>query len=1262
VEAALLACAGVGQAAVVVREDIPGDQRLTAYLVPTAGAVTEAAALRAEVSGRLPEYMVPSAIVVLDALPLTVNGKLDRRALPVPDAAVAALGRGPSTPQEEVLCAVFAEVLGVPRVGVDDNFFELGGHSLLAVALVERLRERGVSVDVRALFTTPTVAGLAAAVGGTEVVVPPNGIPAGAEVITPDMLPLVDLTAEEVAALVGQVPGGAVNIADIYPLAPLQEGLFFHHIMAAGRAGNVYVMPAVLRFDSPDRFERFREALQEVVDRHDILRTAFVWEGLAGPVQVVLRHAEIPMSEVVLGSAESDDVVAQLLAACPPSMDLRMAPLLRIHVAAEPVTGQTIVLLQVHHLIQDHTTLDTVLAEVRAILDDRRDSLPAPLPFRAFVAQARLGVPRQEHERHFAELLSDVTEPSAPYGVLDTLGDGSDITQASLPVLPELGDRLREQARKHGVSPATVFHVVWARVAAALAGRDDAVFGTVLFGRMQAGAGADRVPGLFINTLPVRLRTATIGVAAAIAGMRDQLADLVVHEHAPLALAQQASGLPAQAPLFTSLFNYRHSRGAEGERGPALNGVEVLHTRDYTNYPVAVSVDETARGFVIGAQTVAAVDPRALCESVRVATAAVVAALETAPETPLCQTGVLGEAECRRVLVDWNNTAAIVPPATVPDLFQAQVARTPDAVACVHGQTRLSYCELNAQANRLARLLVARGVGPESLVGVMMERSADLVIALLAVLKAGGAYLPIDPAYPAERIQSMLVDATPALVITEGSRAEVVGAPRLVLDDPQVQAELVLADGGDLADAARTGRLLPAHPAYVIYTSGSTGRPKGVTVPHAGVVNQLLSLSAATGIDGTDVVLARTSPSFDAAGCELWLPLVNGAAMAMATTEQTRDMRLLEQLIETSRVTIAQLVPSMLRRLSSATFGLRGMRLLLVGGEALPAPLASHVASAWDVRLLNLYGPTETTMQVTYGNWHAGAEGDTTVPIGRPVWNTRVYVLDAGLGPVPPGVAGELYVTGVQVARGYLNNPGLTAERFVADPFTPGERMYRTGDVARWTGDGVLEYLRRADDQVKIRGFRIEMGEVEAALLACHGVAQAAVVVREDTPGDPRLTAYVVLEADAIAGPAVLRTEISRRLPGYMMPSAIVVLEALPLTVNGKLDRRALPAPDLTPATAYRPPATPREELLCKAFAEVLRVPRVGVDDNFFELGGHSLLAIRLISQIRTVLGVELPLRVLLEHPTVAGLAPRLASQKPARPALRPMRNQEKSS
>ncbi|WP_162625094.1 non-ribosomal peptide synthetase [Streptomyces cadmiisoli] len=1255
VEAALSAHPSVAQSAVVVREDRPGDKRLVGYLVPAtspSGGV-DTAELRAHLGAMLPEYMVPSALVVLDALPLTVNGKLDRRALPAPDYQAADSGRGPSTVQEEILCTVFAEVLGLPQVGVDDNFFELGGHSLLAVRVVELLRARGISVDVRALFAAPTAAGLAGSDGRAEVAVPENRIPDNALTISPDMLPLVDLTRGEIDRIVARVPGGAGNVADVYPLAPLQEGILFHHLMGdSGDGSDVYVLPVLLGFDSRQRLDGFVDALQKVVDRHDILRTAVLWEGLPEPVQVVVRRAAIPVESVDLPEGPDDEVTGRMLAACPGAMDIGQAPLIRVYTAADPVNDQWLALVQAHHLISDHTTLDVLLEEVRAFIEGGEDTLPAPLPFRNFVAQARLRVAQEEHQKYFSTLLGDVTEPTAPFGLLDVRGDGTGVVESRRVMDAELAQRLRDQSRRLGVSPATVLHVVWARVLAATAGRDDVVFGTVLFGRMAAGSGADRVLGLFINSLPVRVQTRGAQGLDMVRSVQNQLADLLVHEHAPLKLARQASGIKADTPLFTSLFNYRHSRNAESGTDKSLEGITLLYDQERTNYPIGLSVDDTGDGFILTVQVAEPVSGESLCAMIQTAAEGVVTALETAPHQQIGTVDVFDPAERHRLLGEWNDTAREVPAVTLPELFQAQAARTPDATAVVFEDVELSYAELNERANRLARLLIGRGVGPESLVAVMMHRSADLVVALLAVTKTGGAYLPIDPDYPAERITYLLTDAQPLLVVTSTDLASRLagGEPSyLAVDDLRSTTALEALDDTDPTDTERRSTLLPAQPAYVIYTSGSTGQPKGVAVTHLGLPSLSAVQADEFAITAGSRVLQFASASFDAAVWEMVMALCNGACLVLAAPHDLLPGQALERLVAERSITHATLPPAALALLEPD--GLPSITTLITAGEALNENLVTRWAGGR--RLINAYGPTESTVCATITS-PLSADEHNAPHIGTPIANTRVYVLDSALRPVPVGVAGELYIAGAGLARGYLDRPGLTAQRFVANPFNPGERMYRTGDLAKWRPDGVLDFLGRTDDQVKIRGFRIELGEVEAVLAAHSSVAQSAVVVREDRPGDKRLVGYLVPATSPSGGvdTAELRAHLGAMLPEYMVPSALVVLDALPLTVNGKLDRRALPAPDYQAADSGRGPSTVQEEILCTVFAEVLGLPQVGVDDNFFELGGHSLLAVQLTNRIRTHLGVEVAMRALFEAPTVAGLAQRLTDSGAARPAL----------
>src|SRR5579872_6964231 len=594
--------------------------------------------------------------------------------------------------------------------------------------------------------------------------------------------------------------------------------------------------------------------------------------------------------------------------------------------------------------------------------------------------------------------------------------------------------------------------------------------------------------------------------------------------------------------------------------------------------------------------------------------------------------------------------AGEVSAATWPELFQAQAARIPDAPAGICADERLSYAELNARANRLARYLIGLGAGPERLVAIAMPRSADMLVAMLAVLKAGAAYVPVDPAYPAERIAFMLADTSPVAVLTtaEAGRDLPGGTPRVTLDDPAIITAVRDLASDDLTVGERIAALVPASPAYVIYTSGSTGRPKGVIIEHRGLTSLIWWISIHFSATELSRTLAATSLNFDFSVIEILAPLALGGAVEVVPNV----LALADKLEDPECERLVTGVPSALSHvLGTAEVGVQA-RTVLVGGEAFSPRALSAVRATWPrARIVNLYGPTETTVCVT--SWSPASEADLVPAIGRPIADARLFVLDDGLGRAPQGAAGELYVAGPGLARGYLNRPALTAARFVACPFgEPGERMYRTGDLARWTADGQLEYLGRSDDQVKVRGFRIEPGEIETALAGLPGVAQVAVVVREDHDADKRLVGYVVPEAGAELDPAVLREAAGRVLPGYMVPAAVVVLTALPLSPIGKLDRRALPVPEYGAAGGGREPVTASERVLCEVFAQVLGLDRVGPDDSFFDLGGHSLLATRLISRVRAVLGAELPFRAVFEHPTPAALAADLDGAGTARPPL----------
>ncbi|MDX2090384.1 MAG: amino acid adenylation domain-containing protein, partial [Kofleriaceae bacterium] len=1200
VETAFAEHAAVTGVTVVARQIAGGEKQLVAYVVLAAEATSSE--LGAYIRSRLPAYMVPARLIVLDALPISATGKVNKAALP--DVAGEPLTE-PRTYEppvgeiEERLARIWRELLGLDEIGRNDNFFELGGHSLLAMRMLAQLRGRGWTVDVRTLFATPTLGALAASMRGhQELRVPANAIVPGSTTITPAQLPLIQLTQPDIDRIAAVVSGGLANVQDIYGLTPLQEGMLFHHQLAP--AQDPYVVEMRFAFSSRGLLDRYLAATQQVIDRHDILRTVFVWDGLKKPAQVVLRSARLQVTEL----AGLDEFVSG-------GFDLTQAPLMRCVIAPEPGTERWVLVEVSHHLIGDHESLELMRSEVAQCMDGRGAELPAPYPFRNAVAAATLGMSAEAHQSYFHTLLGDIDEPSTPFGMVQAQLDGTGIVEASQELAPELVARLRAVARQLGVSVASVCHVAWGHVVARTSGRTQAVFGTVLFGRVQVNA--DSALGLCMNTLPMRLDLDEIGVADATRRAHAVLAELMEHEHAPLALAQRCSGVAPPAPLFTSLLNYRHSV-VEDTAASSLAGSEWLGGDERTNYPLFVSVDDDGTRLGLSVKVAASVSGARVCAMFARGLEQLAIALEQTPSTPIREVDILPEDERRQLLETMNATARLFDgPQTIHELVALQAMRTPDAIAVedeVGG--RVTYRELAARVERVAGWLEARGVAHGDHIVVSVARTVDMVAAVLAVMRVGAAYVPIDPEFPEQRRAYMRTDAGAVVELSDVALREA-----LVATD----ATSAVAVDGEAA-------------AYVLYTSGSTGLPKGVRVPQRAVVNFLHSMRRVPGIRSDDVLVAVTTLSFDIAGLELYLPLIVGAKVVLASRETAHDSTRLARLLEASDATIMQATPATWRMLVGDEWRPPSRLRILCGGEALPSDLAATlVASAESV--WNLYGPTETTIwstctQVTSGD---------AVPIGAPIDNTTVYVLDGARQLAPLGVPGELYIGGRGVALGYHARPELTAERFVDDPFAgaAGARMYRTGDRVRWRADGKLEYLGRVDTQVKVRGYRIELGEIEATLRKSGLVSDAAVIVREDVPGNAQLVAYVVAKAFDVA---TCKAALATTLPDYMVPTVFVVLDALPLTPNQKVDRKALPAPDASQSQrAYVAPRTEVEVLLAQVWRELLGLERVGIDDSFFELGGHSLLAMRLVSRVRAALGTELPVRAVFESPTLAAQA-----------------------
>ncbi|MED7949604.1 non-ribosomal peptide synthetase [Streptomyces sp. BE303] len=1243
IEAALTALPGVATAAVVVREDTPGVRRLVGYLTGDADPVGARAALAAA----LPEHLVPAALVALDALPLNVNGKLDRAALPAPVLTGDPASRAPRTPAEAVLCRVFADVLGLAAAGADDDFFVLGGDSISSIQLVGRLRKEQLVLTPRQVFEHRTPARLAAA-----------AVDAGTVADGPDPAAVV-LVPEAALALAAELRPDA---EEVLPLSPLQEGLYFHAVYD-DRALDVYLMQNFIELLHAVDRTALRRAFEALLRRHPHLRAGFWHQGFDEPVQIVPGAWELPWQETDLGHldrAAQDRALEEFSHAdAATRFDLAAPPLLRVALFRFADERYVLCVTQ-HHILTDGWSESLFFEELFALYrhGGDEDALAPATPYREFLrhlAATDREAAAEAWRVHLAGLdEATLVAPEDP---------------ARQPVIAEVcpivldeatSDGLRAFARSCGITLNTVLSTAWALTLAGLTGSDDVVFGATVSGRPPELAGVDTMIGMFMNTLPFRV-TVRPGepLRDLLVRVQREHAALLPHHQVGLGRIQRLSGF---GRLFDTLYVFRNTPLDDSAREEAVarHAIGWTHSVDGTHYPLTLAVTPERALELSLAYRPDLFDAEA-ARAVAERLAALVRALPGDPAAPVGRLGTPEPAELGRLLGLGDDTGHAVPDTTVDRLLAEQAARTPDATALVFGEERLSYAELDRRADRLAHALIARGAGPERLVALALPRSADFVVALFAVLRTGAGYLPLDLDHPAARLAEMLADARPLCLVT----VTAVGAglpaaddlPRLVLDDPDGLAEQAAVPAGPVTAADLTAPRHADHPAYVIYTSGSTGRPKGVVVPHRGLTTMLVNHRArifgpaVTGAGGRRLRIAHTvSFAFDMSWEEFFW-LVDGHEVHVIGERLRLDPDALVDHYVRERVDVVNVTPSYAQQLIEAGLLADGRHrpvLVLLGGEAVPESLWQLLDRTDGTTGYNLYGPTEYTINAL----GAGVGESATATVGRPVMNTRAYVLDQALRPVPVGVPGELYLAGDGLARGYHDRPGLTAGRFVADPYgPPGGRMYRTGDRMRFRADGRLDYLGRADQQVKIRGFRVEPGEVESALLALDAVAAAAVVAQRG-PGGARLVAYTVPAPGLPADSAALRAALAATLPEYLVPAAFVELDALPLTVNGKVDRAALPVPGPAGRGSSRPPADAREALLCELFAEVLGLPEVGVDDNFFELGGHSLLAMRLAGRIRAELNTPVQVATLMAAPTVAGAAARLGTDA-RRDALR---------
>jgi amino acid adenylation domain-containing protein/non-ribosomal peptide synthase protein (TIGR01720 family) len=1059
---------------------------------------------------------------------------------------------------------------------------------------------------------------------------------AGVSRRTPADVPLVALTESELERIEREYP----DADDILPLLPLQEGLLFQALYDPASA-DLYVVELRIELEGTLDAERVRAALDGVLRRHDALRAAFCHEGVSRPVQVISGRVPRPLLEIEMAADSGSDTserVERLLSERRRGVDLRRAPLLRMTII-RTAPSRHVLALAVHHLVLDGWSMQLLMREFWSLYARSGDpsELDPTTPYREYLRWAA----NQDRDAITAHWASELAE----------LESGTQLASASpatggerrnvLRVLPaSLTKALIRQARQSGVTVNSAVQVAWSLVLAGLTGRDDVVFGTTVSCRPPEVIAAETMVGLFVNTLPLRVR---VRPAETLDLMLRRVQDSQVRrlgaETTGLAELQAIAGV---GPLFDTLLVYENYPTAGLGAAPPDGELRITAAQghDATHYPLSLIVRPGER-LRLRVDHDATLFTSAGVDEIVDRLVRVLAAIAHHPDRRVGVVDLLADAERRRLLEARNATVRPYPPGTVVDRFDAQAATTPERVAVLCERTHVTYAAFRTRANRIARWLTGRGVGPEQVVGIALPRSIDMCAAVLGVLKSGAAYVPIDVDHPPARVAQVLDDARPVCVLTIASLVDRLPATAAVvaLDSSPAAEQMTLAASHDPIDGDRQLPLRLDHPAYVIYTSGSTGRPKGIELPHRVLVN-LLDWHADT-MPRRARTLQFAALTFDSSVHEMFAAWVGGGVLAVATETMRSDVERLARFIAEEDVDKAVLPVVIAQELAARarTAASVAPADVITTGEALKITDDLRRWIGRGATLANHYGPSETHVVTAHTFERDATRWPVSAPIGRPVSNTRVYVLGPGLALVPDGAVGELYIAGVVLARGYLRRPDLTAARFVADPYgSPGARMYRTGDLVRWRADATLHFLGRADAQVKIRGIRVELGDVEAGLLACRGVAHATAVTRADAAGETQLIGYVVADDGAPLDPLDVRRDVATRLPEALVPAVVVVLDALPLTVHGKVDRRALPTPEL-PRRTFRPPRSPLEQILCELYGEVLGVDTIGIDDDFFDLGGHSLTAMRLVGRIRARFDIDLPIKRLFDDRTVTGLA-----------------------
>ncbi|CAL2107141.1 hypothetical protein T190115A13A_320001 [Tenacibaculum sp. 190524A02b] len=1224
------------QCCVLTKEDSNGTKRLVGYVVLEGDLNKEA--LQTELKESLPDYMVPTLWIKVNEMPLTANGKLDKKALPEPDKTLLSTKEyvAPRNQTEEQLVVIWKELLGIEKIGVNDDFFELGGHSLLVVQLISRIQKVGYHISVQDVFSNPTIATIGEKVLGltSSYKVPINRITKNTDRIVPSMLPLLNFDQEDIDMVVSMVDGGVSNIQDLYPLSPLQEGIYYHHLMSDKNQGDTYILPNLLSFKTEKQRTSFIEALQFVINRHDVLRTCFLSENLPNAIQVVLREATLSVKHLDI---QNTDVLTELESLMNPGkqwMNVSKAPLLDLKSVDDSINDCYYLMLFAHHLILDHVGLEKVIQEIEFYLSGKESSLPEPVLYRNFIGHTLHSQSINDSERYFKELLGEVKEPTYPFELSNIIGDTSKIEESSILLSNDFSKELRNISTDLGVSTAVLFHAAYGIVVGKCSNKEYAIFGSLFSGRLQGAVGAADSLGLFINTLPFFTELKG-SVSEYVLVVKKSLEGLLPYEQTRLSDIHNWSDISNETPLFSALLNYRHSSissNIEGDNEENDLGITVIDSEERTNYPFTLNVDDYGDIFGLTAQVDTSVGADRMLAFMQKILNQLLEGLKSEKELLVNTLTILPEEEKKQLVEVFNATTVKYPfDKTVLDLFAKQVKNTPEAIAVVYKGSQLTYQELDKRSNQLAHYLRNQDVQIDTLVGICLERSLEMIVGILGILKSGGAYVPIDPTYPKDRIDYMIKDTEISLVLSSAdSRETIIEQEEITIISLDTEWHTIAA----YSDEALSDIISSDNLAYIIYTSGSTGKPKGVMIEHGNMFN-LISWARSNFKDSLEVgMLASTSINFDLSIFEIFTSLISGSKLHLVDN--------LLSLVEDSEVSVSLMntVPSVLLGLLESGKIPDTVQTINLAGEPLSTNLVNRIYKESSVsQVFDLYGPSEATTYSTYSK--RLVNGIQT--IGKPIDNTEIYILNDALELLPIGVIGELCVGGRGVARGYLNREELTQEKFVANPFKDEGKVYKTGDLGRWLPNGTIEYMGRKDNQVKIRGYRIELGEIENTLSQIEGIHNNCVLAKADVNGNNRLVGYVV--ADNGFDKEDIQIQLKKSLPNYMVPLIWIEMEEMPLMSNGKLDKKALPNPDgiMLTKNEYIAPRNETEEKVVAIWQELLGIEKIGIHDNFFELGGHSLLVVQLITRLQKI-GFHIAVKEIFSNATVAIISEKLSS------------------